>query len=103
MDDGNGNSNGNGNGRSWERNASFLSDTRRTLDAIDAEYNSLGRLGIGGFGGSVFLASKKKSGRKVALKVMPMDTSDDDDYERFTRELESVVEVRTYVHTYVRI
>ena len=41
--------------------------------------------------GSVFLARKRGSGRRVALKVMPMDTSDDEEYERFIRELESVV------------
>jgi serine/threonine protein kinase len=70
-----------------DQNAIYLADTRRTLSAIDREYSILGCLGVGGFG-SVFLA-RKGSGRKVALKVMPMDTSDDDEYETFTRELES--------------
>ena len=48
-----------------------------------------------GASGSVFLAGKD-SGRKVALKVMPMDTSDEEDYERFLRELESVVELNSH-------
>jgi len=66
-------------------------DTRRTLRVIDREYASLACLGVGGFG-SVFLA-RKRSGRKVALKVMPMDTSDDEEYGTFAREIESVVEL----------
>ncbi|KAL9185619.1 hypothetical protein ACHAXT_003396 [Thalassiosira profunda] len=73
-------------------NALRIDDTRRTLAVIDRDYASVGCLGVGGFG-SVFLARKRGSGRKVALKVMPMDTSDDEEYERFTRELESVVEL----------
>jgi len=73
------------------RNALHLADTRRTLAAIDNEYTSIGCIGHGGFG-DVFLA-QRKSGRQVALKVMPMDTSDDDEYETFTREVEAVVEL----------
>jgi len=71
-----------------QRNATYLKDTQNTLSLIDRNYTTIGCIGIGGFG-SVFLATKK-SGRKVALKVMPMDTSDDDDYEQFCREIESV-------------
>ena len=71
-----------------QRNATYLKDTQNTLSIIDRNYTTIGCIGIGGFG-SVFLATKK-SGRKVALKVMPMDTSDDDDYEQFCREIESV-------------
>ena len=67
-----------------------MDDARRTLALIDRDYSSAGCLGIGGFG-SVFLARKRGSGRRVALTVMPMDTSDDEEYERFIRELESVV------------
>ena len=44
---------------------------------------------MGGFG-SVYLA-RKQSGREVALKIMLLDTSDDEEYETFTRELEAVV------------
>ena len=72
-------------------NAKDLADNTLTLGIIDREYKSLGCLGIGGFG-RVFLASKQ-SGRKVALKVMPMDTTDDEEFDLFTRELESVVEL----------
>ena len=77
-----------------DRNATFLDDTRRTLNVIDRDYSPLGCLGVGA-SGSVFLAGKD-SGRKVALKVMPMDTSDEEDYERFLRELESVVELNSH-------
>lgn len=71
-----------------DRTATHLNDTRQTLSIIDREYTSVGCLGIGGFG-SVFLA-QKKSGRKVALKIMQMDTSDDEEYEQFLREVEAV-------------
>lgn len=43
----------------------------------------MGCIGIGATG-SVFLA-RKNSGRRVALKVMPMDTSDNVEYEGFLR------------------
>lgn len=75
------------------RNALNLADTRRTLATIDNDYTSIGCIGRGGFG-DVFLA-QRKSGRRVALKVMPMDTSDDDEYKTFTREIESVVELNS--------
>ena len=52
-----------------QRNATYLKDTQNTLSIIDRNYTTIGCIGIGGFG-SVFLATKK-SGRKVALKVMP--------------------------------
>jgi len=74
-----------------DRNAIYLPSTRHTLSLLDASYTSFGTLGTGAFG-TVFLA-QKRSGRKVALKVMPLDTSDDEEYETFTRELESVVEL----------
>jgi len=76
--------------RDCDRSALLIDDARRTLALIDRDYSSVGCLGVGGFG-SVFLARKRGSGRRVALKVMPMDTSDDEEYESFTRELESVV------------
>ncbi len=63
--------------------AEDLAENRLTLDIIDREYTPVGCIGIGAFG-SVFLA-RKGSGRQVALKVMPMDTSDDDEYEGFLR------------------
>ena len=75
------------------RNALNLADTRRTLATIDNDYTSIGCIGRGGFG-DVFLA-QRKSGRRVALKVMPMDTSDDAEYKTFTREIESVVELNS--------
>jgi len=70
-----------------------MQECRQTLDLIDANYECLGCLGHGGFG-SVF-AAKKKSGRRVALKVMPMDTNDEDEYEKFTREIEAVVKLNS--------
>ena len=63
--------------------AEGLAENRLTLDIIDRDYSLVGCIGIGA-AGSVFLA-KKVSGRRVALKVMPMDTSDDDEYEKFVR------------------
>lgn len=66
-------------------------EDRRILAEIDREYTPVGCLGHGGFG-SVFLA-KKKSGRKVALKFMLMDTDDDDQYDTFIRELGAVVKL----------
>jgi serine/threonine protein kinase len=60
-----------------------LAENRLTLGVIDREYTLVGCIGIGAFG-SVFLA-RKDSGRQVALKVMPMDTSDDEEYESFLR------------------
>ncbi|KAL7531101.1 hypothetical protein ACHAXR_003845, partial [Thalassiosira sp. AJA248-18] len=97
-----------------DRNAAFLDDTRRTLRLIDRDYSNVGCLGVGGFG-SVFLG-QKNSGREVALKVrqsgveydtlfeywktiieyvfhavMPLDTTDDEEYEKFTRELDAVI------------
>mmetsp|Transcript_30805 Transcript_30805/g.63297 ORF Transcript_30805/g.63297 Transcript_30805/m.63297 type:complete len:791 (+) Transcript_30805:370-2742(+) len=68
-------------------------ETRHVLDSIDDDYTPLGCLGTGGFG-SVFLA-KKKSGRKVALKFMLMDTNDEDEFDLFTREIEAVVELNS--------
>ena len=73
-----------------------LQDTRQTLDLIDTHYECIGCLGHGGFG-SVF-AARKKSGRRVALKVMPMDTNDDEEYERFTREIEAVVKLNSCIY-----
>ena len=77
-----------------DRTATHLNDTRQTLSIIDREYTSVGCLGIGGFG-SVFLA-QKKSGRKVALKIMQMDTSDDEEYEnlksRFNKCIQQIDE-----------
>lgn len=70
-----------------------LQETRQTLALIEANYECIGCLGHGGFG-SVFVA-KKKSGRRVALKVMPMDTSDEDEYEKFTREIDAVVKLNS--------
>eukprot|EP00986_Skeletonema_menzelii_P018842 scaffold26732_cov145-Skeletonema_menzelii.AAC.8 len=70
-----------------------LQESRQTLNQIDANYECIGCLGHGGFG-SVF-AAKKKSGRRVALKVMPMDTSDEEEYEKFTREIEAVVKLNS--------
>ena len=70
-----------------------LQESRQTLNKIDADYECIGCLGHGGFG-SVF-AAKKKSGRRVALKVMPMDTSDEEEYEKFTREIEAVVKLNS--------
>ena len=64
--------------------AEDLAENRLTLDIIDRDYTPVGCIGIGAFG-SVFLARKTGSGRQVALKVMPMDTSDDDEYEGFLR------------------
>ena len=63
--------------------AEDLAENRLTLYIIDRDYTPVGCIGIGAFG-SVFLA-RKGSGRQVALKVMPMDTSDDDEYKGFLR------------------
>ena len=68
-------------------------ETRYTLSQIDREYTSIGCLGRGGFG-SVFLA-KKKSGRRVALKFILMDTNDDDGYDTCRREIEAVIALNT--------
>ena len=63
------------------------------LSDLDRDYSLLGCLGHGGFG-SVFLA-KKKSGRKVALKVLPIDPDDEEEFSVFTRELEAVVSLNS--------
>lgn len=66
-------------------------ETRDALESIDREYAPIGCIGIGGFG-SVFLA-KKKSGRRVALKFMLMNTNDEDEFDTFTREIGAVVKL----------
>ena len=74
-----------------------LQETQQTLLQIDKNYECIGCLGHGNFG-SVFAAKKtSRSGRRVALKVMPMDTSDEDDYEQFTREIEAVVNLNSCI------
>mmetsp|Transcript_19996 Transcript_19996/g.28998 ORF Transcript_19996/g.28998 Transcript_19996/m.28998 type:complete len:891 (-) Transcript_19996:1842-4514(-) len=62
-----------------------------TISDIDNQFKPLGCLGHGRFG-SVYLAEKKsKSKRKVALKVMRIDPTNEKDYETFTRELDAVM------------
>ena len=61
---------------------------KHVLTQIDQEFQQLGCLGHGGFG-SVFLA-QKKSGRKVALKVVSFG-EDEAMYDAFVRELDAVL------------
>jgi serine/threonine protein kinase len=71
---------------SRQTNQSALAD-------IDERYQSLGCLGHGGFG-SVFLARKKSSGRRVAIKMTNLNPNDQDHdvllRESFQRELDAV-------------
>lgn len=61
------------------------------LSVIDELFQPLGCLGHGAFG-SVFLAEKKSSGRRVALKCIPLADDDDD---TFQRELQAVIKLTT--------
>jgi len=67
-----------------------LIQTRSVRD-LDGDYEQLGCIGRGGFA-SVFLAEKRTSGRRVAIKVMVADDSGDEGYweKIIKRELESV-------------
>lgn len=82
--------------------AEDLAENRLTLDIIDRDYTPVGCIGIGAFG-SVFLARKTGSGRQVALKVMPMDTSDDDEYEGFLRVRGFFVRKLLYICSYLAV
>jgi serine/threonine protein kinase len=82
--------------------AEDLAENRLTLDIIDRDYTPVGCIGIGAFG-SVFLARKTGFGRQVALKVMPMDTSDDDEYEGFLRVRGFFVRKLLYICSYLAV
>eukprot|EP00804_Cyclotella_cryptica_P000384 CCRYP_008693-RA/>CCRYP_008693-RA protein AED:0.03 eAED:0.03 QI:92/1/1/1/0.66/0.75/4/2971/765 len=69
-----------------------LTDTLDKLNCIDGSYECVGCLAHGSFS-SVFLAKTRRKGRRVALKVMPMDTRDDEEYKTFIREIDAVMKL----------
>lgn len=68
-------------------------EPQMTLAEVDNTFRQLECLGHGGFG-SVFLA-EKRSGRRVALKMIRIDLDDDEDevHASFTREVDAVLKL----------
>jgi serine/threonine protein kinase len=75
----------------WNDRCNTNEFKQRSLSYIDATYKCIGCIGHGGFG-NVYLAEKKSSKRKVALKIM--NIIDDYQYDSFKREINAFEKIQ---------